>query len=188
MESLTNCGCSSFWTKFGRKLCISDNRPKHNPSLLLAGQHFLSLFVLSLFLSSFTPEQCAGCTDRQFDGVDISSSALVHSSVFFYQLWNLNHSSFGVRPVPFVCPCSEGCVVSKEPLCVSVYTCMCVGGYKSFPVELHTKHFWLLDSRLVSQVHTAGRHIRSGVFVWAEQCPTLAKTHMHGLLWANASL
>lgn len=34
------------------------------------------------------------------DGVDISSSAQSHSSVFFYQLWNLNHSSFGVRPVP----------------------------------------------------------------------------------------
>lgn len=106
--------------------------------------------------------------------VDISSSTLSHSSMFFYQLWNLYHSSFGLRPIPHVCPCSEEWGVSRGG-----GECVYVTG---FPVELHTKHSWLRDGRLESQIHTAGSHRRSHVFVWVEHCHTHTHTHTYAVL------
>lgn len=80
-------------------------------------------------------------------------------SLFFYQLRNLNHSSFGVRPSL----CLLGGVGLFQGVCERVCLCERVGNW-GFPVGLHTKHSRLLHGRPVSQVHTAGSNIRSCVF------------------------
>ncbi|KAK7933730.1 hypothetical protein WMY93_004626 [Mugilogobius chulae] len=61
-------------------------------------------------------DEIAGGSDSSFVyKVDISFSALSHLTVFFYQQWNLNHSSFGVRPGPLsAAPTQRRCLSAEE--------------------------------------------------------------------------
>lgn len=73
---------------------------------------------------------------------------------------------------PSFCPCLEEWVVFWG---VWKSVCVCVGNW-GFPVRLHTKHSSLQNGWIVGQVHSAGSHIRSSVFVLAERCPTRMHT------------
>lgn len=100
-----------------------------------------------------------------FNTVDISSSTLSCFSVFFYQLWNLNHSLFRGDTQPTLCPC----------LHVSLCVCMCKWG---FPVQQYSKHSWPDGWLVMGQIHTSGTPTRSEVFVQVQQC-TYTHTDKH---------
>lgn len=98
--------------------------------------------------------------------------SLPRSPVFFYQLWNLNHSSFGVRPVPLSAPAQRSRLSPRKlGVCVSVGN----GGLSSRVA--HQTFLAAGRPTIAGQVHTAGSHIRSSVFVWTEQYPTHRLTH-----------